>query len=244
LVFLDSLILNFKKYIFKNELVRETKEGFILHCNVIPQFSEMGMVKLGSNLDSLWSVPFSHYYQYSGDCYNPNDMVACADGGYAICGTLLWMEREIMYLIKTDSYGNPLIVRDYWDFAPEGAWFLEEAPDGSFIMAQVLMEYGNHSTYIVRTNIDGSVNAKELAQKPNIQVYPNPVADILNIEFPQPINQPYTIGLYNANGVLIKNLQKSDPVLTTIDISELPKGYYIITIINSKQTYTRMVLKK
>ncbi len=237
-------ILNFQKYMFKNELAKETVDGFILHCNFIPQFSEMGMVKLGANLDSLWSVPFSHYYQYGGDCFNPNDLIACADGGYAICGTMEWMERSIMYLIKTDAFANPLIVRDYWDYLPEGAWHLKEAPDGSFIMAQVLLEFGNHSTYLVRTNIDGSVKVNELGQKPNILVYPNPFTNKLNIEFPQPINQPYTISLYDSNGVLIMNQQKSDPASTTLDISDLSRGIYIISIINNNQTYNRMIFKK
>ncbi|HBO73224.1 MAG TPA: hypothetical protein DEH15_21065, partial [Marinilabiliales bacterium] len=237
-------ILYSNHYLFTNMLIKEANDGLILHCNIIPQFSEMGMVKLGSNLDSLWSVPFSHYYPYDGYCSNPDDMVVCSDGGYAICGTMVWMERYIMYLIKTDAYGNPLIVRDYWDFAPTWARQIVEAPDGSFIMAQCLPDQFETTTFLVRTNVDGSVNANELAQKPNIQVYPNPVADMLNIEFPQPINHPYTIRLYNANGVLIKNLQKSDPVSTAIDISELPKGIYIITIINNNQTYNRMILKK
>jgi len=230
--------------LFTNELFCLNNTGYVFHSSRIPLFNDMGMIKLNSNLDSLWGKPFSAYYQYDGYCFEPNDMIATSDGGYAICGTMVWMERNIMYLIKTDAYGNPLIVRDYWNYTPEWATNLVEAPDGSFIMAQCLPDQFETTTFLVRTNVDGSVNANELAQKPNIQVYPNPVADMLNIEFPQPINQPYTIGLYNTNGVLIKTLQKSDPVSTAIDISELPKGIYIITIINSKQTYTRMVLKK
>ena len=61
----------------------------------------------------------------------------------------------------------------------------------------------------------------------NIIVYPNPVSEIINIKGLE--NQEFKSNIYNLNGVLIESyLNKS-----TINVENLPNGFYFLEIIDS-----------
>jgi hypothetical protein len=58
-------------------------------------------------------------------------------------------------------------------------------------------------------------------QSPGISIYPNPAAGIVNVSFPV-----LKIEVYNQAGQLLKTSEKS----ATINISDLPRAFYIIKL--------------
>lgn len=77
---------------------------------------------------------------------------------------------------------------------------------------------------------------------PNIKLYPNPAENILYIDN---IYNDCSISIQNILGqILIKtNLLKSDAGLSTIDISHLTKGIYILKIRDNQKVITKMFVK-
>lgn len=67
----------------------------------------------------------------------------------------------------------------------------------------------------------------------SFSIYPNPANQTINVV--SSINENFSVNLYNMNGVL--QLQKSiQNQNSSIDISELPNGVYLMQITSSKQT--------
>lgn len=73
----------------------------------------------------------------------------------------------------------------------------------------------------------------------NIQIYPNPTEGIVNIE--DISNTEYTIVIYNTKGQ--KQLSKSAIGKSNIDISDLPRGIYIMNINNGASNKNCKLIK-
>lgn len=71
-----------------------------------------------------------------------------------------------------------------------------------------------------------------------VSVYPNPVADVLNIDSNEPIKQ---IALSDASG---KTVAVFNDVDSSIDLSTLNKGYYVIKIVHADDTVSIQKLLK
>lgn len=69
-----------------------------------------------------------------------------------------------------------------------------------------------------------------------ISLYPNPANDVITIETIEPILQAV---LYNLNGQSLKILKKS---VNTFDVSEIPSGFYVISIQCQSHWYTQKLL--
>ncbi|WP_379963351.1 T9SS type A sorting domain-containing protein [Epilithonimonas sp. UC225_85] len=104
-------------------------------------------------------------------------------------------------------------------------------PDGKIVIA------GNFATFnqpnginqygIVRIYGDSVLGTSEIQSQNKIQIYPNPAKDILTIKTEN--NQKLsTADLYSSNGIFIKQIEfKSN---SEINVSQLPKGVYILKI--------------
>ncbi|MEM6803322.1 MAG: T9SS type A sorting domain-containing protein [Bacteroidota bacterium] len=84
--------------------------------------------------------------------------------------------------------------------------------------------------------IGGKVNAtttssRDLANKLNIEIYPNPSNGIFQLagEF-----KDYTIQILSVNGAILKRL-KGQNGLTQIDINSLPAGLYLVKVLQDKE---------
>jgi c-di-GMP-binding flagellar brake protein YcgR len=73
------------------------------------------------------------------------------------------------------------------------------------------------------------------------KIYPNPVADILNIELPE--TGSYTVTVFNSIGDIVTQKTTSS-VDTTIDMSVYNSGIYIIKVTTGNRSYTGKVIKQ
>jgi len=70
-----------------------------------------------------------------------------------------------------------------------------------------------------------------------IKVYLNPIMDIVNIEFEQPVGS-WGIALYDINGKKLKNI-----IDTSAEISEYDSRIYFLVFKNGKVTETKELVK-
>lgn len=77
------------------------------------------------------------------------------------------------------------------------------------------------------------------ANEEKISIYPSPATNKILINTVSPVNKIEKIMIYNALGVLVKNIAELDMVTSeaTIDISALAEGVYYITAQNGKTLF-------
>lgn len=87
--------------------------------------------------------------------------------------------------------------------------------------------------------MDNVASVKETNTE-NIRLYPNPVVDKLQVESP---NQISRLTVVNSLGQVVIDLYDlaTDP---TIDLSELPSGYFVVNVESDDAVFRRMVFKE
>jgi len=78
------------------------------------------------------------------------------------------------------------------------------------------------------------------------KLYPNPVNDILNVDWTSPSNDPVTIQFIDAIGQLIYSKTNIDPVVNmsqAIDVADLEEGIYILKIRQNKTNHFEKFVK-
>jgi hypothetical protein len=82
----------------------------------------------------------------------------------------------------------------------------------------------------------------EISSDLQISIYPNPATGTLNISLPE--NQKSQIQIFNAMGMLLKEIELSLPITirtTQINISDLPDGLYFIQLKNNSQKTQKFI---
>jgi predicted aconitase with swiveling domain len=79
--------------------------------------------------------------------------------------------------------------------------------------------------------------------KQSIEIYPNPTSGELTISGVNLLNNA-NVSLYDLNGRIIKQQTIISDNVTTIDLSNIQPGMYIITIVNDNFTYSEKILKQ
>lgn len=86
------------------------------------------------------------------------------------------------------------------------------------------------------------LSTDEVGKKELIKIYPNPTAEILNIETDSKIN---SIAIFDAKGSLIKNFQETGISNgKRIDVSDLISGIYMVKVKTSTSEFTKKFVKK
>jgi hypothetical protein len=81
----------------------------------------------------------------------------------------------------------------------------------------------------------------ELSSQAELAIYPNPVSDILNINFPEN-SQNNLIQVYDISGKLVIE-QKESSSNALVNFDGLQKGLYIIKIKTDSESFIRKVMK-
>lgn len=86
------------------------------------------------------------------------------------------------------------------------------------------------------------LSTDEVGKKELIKIYPNPTAEILNIETDSKIN---SITIFDAKGSLIKNFQETGISNgKRINVSDLISGIYMVKVKTSTSEFTKKFIKK
>ena len=86
-----------------------------------------------------------------------------------------------------------------------------------------------------------SIGNVSISRENNLTLYPNPTKDIVNIISTNERINSYT--LYNMGGQTMIKSEKIKTKSEKINLSNLPKGVYVIKVITDKNSYTRKVIR-
>lgn len=134
--------------------------------------------------------------------------------------------------IKTDGKVGTFFLRyavgdkDYWDRNPADRF-----------------NYGGGLSDPISINITSNVGVSELLSKANVSLFPNPTEGNLHVNLNGYKSEVIQMNIYNAAGKLVK----SDEILKAsneYDLSNLPKGVYVVELRNgNNKSSSRIVLK-
>jgi hypothetical protein len=98
-------------------------------------------------------------------------------------------------------------------------------------------------------DLDGSFKYSQIVysdfkiENQNFTVYPNPITDQLSISHPEASANAY-VEIYELSGKLLLHyaIQKASS-FTTIEVSKLEKGVYLLRFVNGNEVNTRKIIK-
>ena len=113
-------------------------------------------------------------------------------------------------------------------------------PDNKIVACGVTADAGGQACPTAIRLSPGTLGVEEF-ERGNIIFYPNPTSGLVHIKIPYTNNKKYQATLYNLLGQ--KVLEQSDVVdNSTIDLSYLHKGTYIIVLRNGDEVITKTLL--
>jgi hypothetical protein len=87
-----------------------------------------------------------------------------------------------------------------------------------------------------------STKIKDTRQELGITAYPNPVTDVLHLDYRNSSTDRTTISISTANGVVLREISKTGTI-DEIDFSEIPPGIYFVKIGIHNQYKTFTIIK-
>lgn len=97
--------------------------------------------------------------------------------------------------------------------------------------------YGNN-VFIDNVNIANGPNAIEIIENSSLAIFPNPVKNVMNINYDKAISQ---IDVYDVNGKLVKTITTVD---NTINVSDLSESVYMLNIQTEEGLIVRKIVKE
>jgi hypothetical protein len=79
------------------------------------------------------------------------------------------------------------------------------------------------------------------ASAAGINIYPNPARDFCMIEFPEALNEPVRLSVFDASGRLMRNVKLADQK-SLLEISDLSEGLYYLRIRNDKTSHFQQLV--
>lgn len=160
-----------------------------------------------------------------------------------------------IWLIKTNEEGDVIWNRSYGSESSEENFSIRACEDGGFVTVGKISSLQS-DLYILKTDSLGNgpmlLDVKENIAKshPRISIYPNPVQDVLflNWETLDPFHQSFLLQLFDCFGRLVKE-EMIQPIFDqqkSIDIKDLAPGSYFYRLSNNDRAYfyTGKVIKK
>lgn len=92
---------------------------------------------------------------------------------------------------------------------------------------------GTNDTVITLILPVDTTGIHDLQDKMQVQLFPNPVNDLLHIRFSNPIESSMTVEVYNLSGIMMKRTSTTDKSVL-IDMSHLPGGVYVVKVYDGK----------
>jgi len=126
--------------------------------------------------------------------------------------------------------------------------------------AELIADYTENETYEVRVaelviTVDGlppqTVTVTQDASTVSVnnilagsfQLFPNPAQQTINISFADNIGKEVQLTIAQMNGRIVMDTPLTTSKIRTIDISELPSGTYIISVISGDKSHRQILVK-
>ena len=146
-------------------------------------------------------------------------------------GDLLGVGDE--FTQQTINLFNLTYVHDGGPSEADSFTFIVEDPEGGWIPTQ---------TFNIQIDDGAVVNTQEQQLDETLRVFPNPTRDLLNITFGQVVDGNVSLHLINLHGQRIVQQSFNGMAGTaTLNVSQLPKGIYLLNVQTEKGIVSRKV---
>jgi hypothetical protein len=135
-----------------SSIQQTSDDGFILGGTLNQNYSDdMYLVKTDNKGNKLWSK----YFNFS-DGDRGQSVKETSDGGFILAGSTYNsnLGRSVMYVVKTDNYGNELWYKTYEANEDLEAVDVHETSDSGFILAGN-NPFESHNIYLIKTDSNG-----------------------------------------------------------------------------------------
>ncbi|MBK6837604.1 MAG: T9SS type A sorting domain-containing protein [Bacteroidetes bacterium] len=171
-----------------------------------------------------------------------------ADQGFIAVALTKWnsmlMQRDTVAIAY---YALPGMVMSWANFSFPLTYMNGDNPDSCIIILSASQAYGAPAaanSYLLADELNFSGLVAGISTQPesrNISISPNPVNDFISLDFSMLSNVPVSILIYDVLGNKVKIIDRDEiSVHSSIFISELPKGVYMI----NSQTTSGIITKK
>jgi hypothetical protein len=116
--------------------------------------------------------------------------------------------------------------KDYWDRNPADRY-----------------NYGGGLSDMIPISITSGVGVAELLSSANISLYPNPTAGIIHVKFRGYKSEVIQMNLINSSGQKVRSYEIFQAE-NEFDISDLPKGVYVVQLLNGKLSHSSRIILK
>lgn len=150
------------------------------------------------------------------------------------------------HIIKFAAFGAQNAVSYEWDFGDGQTGQGEEVEHtysigGEYTVSLTVIGYCNDEQISKGISLPGGVNIDELSKEYNLNIYPNPSSDFVQITLDEQYKME-NIEIINIEGKPIENFRLNDNQYN-MDIRHLAKGIYFLKITtNNKEQLTRKIV--
>ena len=141
-------------------------------------------------------------------------------------------------LILRDAYGNIIDQVIYNDVLP---WPEDADGEGSFLkLVSLSLDNSLASSWIARTDTADNLSISSNISTSHINLYPNPVSDILRVKIS--FGNINHINIYGINGKLYRKYNINHGSVE-LDLSSFESGVYVIKIQSASELFVRKIIK-
>ena len=137
-------------------------------------------------------------------------------------------------IVLADGFGNEIDRVQYFDSSP---W---PDADGNGLFLKLMDPDSDNSLPENWTAISGVVAVNEIESEDKLLLYPNPVVTELTLKS---VHEIAGVQLFDMHGSLIRNTEFNSEV-ASLDMSNLPRGFYTIKVITQNNAYIRKIVKE
>ncbi|MCK9613853.1 MAG: T9SS type A sorting domain-containing protein [Bacteroidales bacterium] len=199
--------------------------------------------KINSTGDIIWSKTIGGMEYDDGRMIIPT-----TDSGFAIIGTTnsFGAGGNDIYLMKLDLNGDTLWTRTFGSSGDDMAGSIRETNDGGYIISGITNSFGNnYDVYLIKTDANGISGFEKIIHL-NLTciVYPNPCKGILNIQMNNCTSNFYFIELFNISGQLVhcEKYENKNSMNNQLNLTNYPKGFYLLRISSYNQTIIKKII--
>jgi hypothetical protein len=205
---------------------------------VAPNYFDVFLIKLNHKGDTTWTKRYGGYDSSMGHYVDHT-----SDNGYIVCGRTRSCISCIddMYLLKVDSAGNELWSKTFGGLDYDNATCVHETYDAGYILCgnSNNIANGHDGIYLIKTDSEGlltGIKYEIMDDQPESIIFPNPNRGNFTINLPIGRNE---LQIINQQGQMVytKNFKTEiSESSAQIELVTLPKGFYVLRIIQDSQT--------
>jgi hypothetical protein len=99
------------------------------------------------------------------------------------------------------------------------------------------------SKWILTTGCPAPLAVNDMELNQLVAVYPNPANNAVSVKYEGKYKKGYTVNILTLQGTRVSQVASSD-YITTLDISHLPIGMYLLQVVNEKGSVVRKFIKE